>query len=91
MFSISPCPVSAFWDYFTPSQSRGVGATSACLYEAFRRGQVALNGEDFGVSGSTELAEVSTERSGRKSYIPPADHPWRRFKIRKHPYDREKS
>jgi len=26
----------------------------------------------------------------RKSYIPPADHPWRRFKIRKHPYDREK-
>ena len=26
----------------------------------------------------------------RKTYIPPADHPWRRFKIRKHPYDREK-
>jgi hypothetical protein len=26
----------------------------------------------------------------RKSYIPPADHPWRRFKIRKHSYDREK-
>ena len=26
----------------------------------------------------------------RKSYIPPADHPWRRFKIRKHPYDRER-
>ena len=26
----------------------------------------------------------------RKSYIPPADHPWRKFKIRKHPYDREK-
>ncbi len=26
----------------------------------------------------------------RKTYIPPADHPWRRFKIRKHPYDRGK-
>jgi len=65
VFSISPCPVSAFWDYFTPSQSRGAGATSACLYEAFRREQVALNGEDFGVSGSIELAEVSAERSGR--------------------------
>ena len=26
----------------------------------------------------------------RKPYIPPTDHPWRRFKIRKHPYDREK-
>jgi hypothetical protein len=26
----------------------------------------------------------------RKSYIPPADHPWRRFKIKKHPYVREK-
>jgi len=26
----------------------------------------------------------------RKPYIPPSDHPWRRFKIRKHPYDREK-
>jgi len=25
----------------------------------------------------------------RKPYIPPSDHPWRRFKIRKHPYDRE--
>jgi transposase InsO family protein len=26
----------------------------------------------------------------RKPYIPPADHPWRRFKIGKHLYDREK-
>jgi len=26
----------------------------------------------------------------RNTYIPPVDHPWRRFKIRKHPYDREK-
>lgn len=26
----------------------------------------------------------------RKTYIPPPDHPWRKFKIRKHPYDREK-
>jgi hypothetical protein len=26
----------------------------------------------------------------RKSYIPPSDHPWRRFKIKKHPYVREK-
>ena len=26
----------------------------------------------------------------RKTYIPPADHPWRKFKIRKHPYDRGK-
>jgi hypothetical protein len=26
----------------------------------------------------------------RKPYIPPIDHPWRRFKIRKHLYDREK-
>jgi len=26
----------------------------------------------------------------RKPYIPPTDHPWRRFKIRKHLYDREK-
>ena len=26
----------------------------------------------------------------RKPYIPPTDHPWRRFKIRKHPYVREK-
>jgi hypothetical protein len=26
----------------------------------------------------------------RKPYIPPSDHPWRRFKIKKHPYDREK-
>jgi len=25
----------------------------------------------------------------RKTYIPPADHPWRRFKIKKHPYVRE--
>jgi transposase len=26
----------------------------------------------------------------RKPYIPPTDHPWRRFKIKKHPYVREK-
>jgi hypothetical protein len=26
----------------------------------------------------------------RKTYIPPADHPWRRFKIKNHPYDRER-
>ena len=26
----------------------------------------------------------------RKLYIPPSDHPWRRFKIKKHPYVREK-
>jgi DNA-binding Lrp family transcriptional regulator len=26
----------------------------------------------------------------RKTYIPPADHPWRKFKIRKHPYGRER-
>ena len=26
----------------------------------------------------------------RKPYIPPADHPWRRFKIKNHPYDRER-
>jgi len=26
----------------------------------------------------------------RKPYIPPSDHPWRRFKIKIHPYDREK-
>jgi len=26
----------------------------------------------------------------RNTYIPPADHPWRRFKVRKHPYGREK-
>jgi hypothetical protein len=26
----------------------------------------------------------------RKPYIPPSDHPWRRFKIKKHPYVREK-
>ena len=26
----------------------------------------------------------------RKTYTPPADHPWRRFKIRKHPYGRER-
>ena len=48
--------------YSVIPQSRGVGATSACLHEAFRRRQVALNREDFGVSGSTELAEVSAER-----------------------------
>ena len=29
---------------------------------------------------------VATKR--RKTYIPPADHPWRRFKIKNHPYDR---
>jgi transposase len=26
----------------------------------------------------------------RKTYIPPADHPWRRFKIKNHHYDRER-
>jgi hypothetical protein len=26
----------------------------------------------------------------RRPYIPPSDHPWRRFKIKKHPYVREK-
>jgi hypothetical protein len=26
----------------------------------------------------------------RKPYIPSTDHPWRRFKIKKHPYVREK-
>jgi len=26
----------------------------------------------------------------RKTYIPPVDHPWRRFKIKNHPYDRER-
>src|SRR4030043_87733 len=31
---------------------------------------------------------VVTKR--RKTYIPPADHPWRRFKIKNHPYDRER-
>jgi transposase len=31
---------------------------------------------------------VATKR--RKTYIPPADHPWRRFKIKNHPYDRER-
>jgi transposase len=25
----------------------------------------------------------------RKTYIPPANHPWRRFKIKNHPYNRE--
>ena len=29
-------------------------------------------------------------RRRRKIYIPPADHPWRRFKIKNHPYDRER-
>jgi len=32
---------------------------------------------------------VATKR--RKAYIPPADHPWRRFKIKNHRYDRERS
>jgi hypothetical protein len=31
---------------------------------------------------------VATKR--RKPYIPPADHPWRRFKIKNHHYDRER-
>jgi hypothetical protein len=31
---------------------------------------------------------VVTKR--RKTYIPPADHPWRRFKIKNHPYNRER-
>jgi len=31
---------------------------------------------------------VATRR--RKTYIPPADHPWRRFKIKNHHYDRER-
>jgi transposase len=31
---------------------------------------------------------VATKR--RKTYIPPADHPWRRFKIKNHHYDRER-
>ncbi len=31
---------------------------------------------------------VATKR--RKTYIPPADHPWRRFKIKNHPYERER-
>src|SRR5512137_661894 len=31
---------------------------------------------------------VATKRS--KTYIPPADHPWRRFKIKNHHYDRER-
>jgi|SRR5271157_2504037 len=26
----------------------------------------------------------------RKTYIPPVDHPWRRFKIKNHPYDRKR-
>jgi transposase len=26
----------------------------------------------------------------RKAYIPPADHPWRRFKVKKYPYNRER-
>jgi transposase len=26
----------------------------------------------------------------RRTYIPPADHPWRRFKIKNHPYSRER-
>jgi transposase len=26
----------------------------------------------------------------RKTYIPPVDHPWRRFKIKNHPYNRER-
>jgi transposase len=26
----------------------------------------------------------------RKTYIPPIDHPWRRFKIKNHPYSRER-
>jgi hypothetical protein len=26
----------------------------------------------------------------RKAYIPPADHPWRRFKIKKYHYNRER-
>jgi len=30
--------------------SLGVGVTSVCLHEAFRRRQVAVNREDFGVS-----------------------------------------
>jgi transposase len=31
---------------------------------------------------------VATKR--RKTYIPPADHPWRRVKINKYPYNRER-
>ena len=31
---------------------------------------------------------IVTRRS--KTYIPPVDHPWRRFKIKKYPYDRER-
>jgi len=26
----------------------------------------------------------------KKTYIPPVDHPWRRFKIKNHPYDRKR-
>lgn len=29
-------------------------------------------------------------RRRRRTYIPPADHPWRRFKIKNHPYGRER-
>jgi transposase len=29
-------------------------------------------------------------RKRRKAYIPPADHPWRRFKINNHPYSRHR-
>jgi transposase len=29
-------------------------------------------------------------RRRRRTYIPPADHPWRRFKIKNHHYDRER-
>jgi hypothetical protein len=29
-------------------------------------------------------------RRRRKTYIPPADHPWRRFKIKSHHSDRER-
>lgn len=29
-------------------------------------------------------------RRRRRTYIPPADHPWRRFKIKNHPYGRDR-
>ena len=33
---------------------------------------------------------IVTRRRRRKTYIPPTDHPWRRFKIKSHHYDRER-
>jgi transposase len=33
---------------------------------------------------------VIRRRRRRRTYIPPADHPWRRFKIKNHPYGRER-